>query len=138
MSPRKARLKPGARAAVEDFLDSLDDLNEVQLMEIYAAWQARDREAHQHAWTSAVAAAATSGLTTEMHAARDAALAWAIKGTNAPWPYGFRMEDMWSQLKRQAAPALADAAAAIVLSGRLDQVAEAALLGPWRSISRPS
>ena len=132
-TPRRIALDRATAEALEDFLDSLDDLNEVQLLSIFATWQARDESAHANAWTAAIAVAARDGLTSEMERAKHAALTWATRGTNAPWPYGVRMEDMWLQLRRQVGPALADAAVATALAGRLDPEAEAVLLEPWRS-----
>jgi hypothetical protein len=125
------RLRPvGSYEAVEEFLDSLPNLGEVQLLEIHAAWQARDRQAHENAWTAAIAAAATAGLTADLERARDEALQWAIRGTNVPWPYGFN-ESARLDERRGAGPALADAAVAILLEGRLDEKSRAVLLAPW-------
>ena len=115
---------------LEDFLDSLGFLNESELLGLAASWEARDTRAHEDAWTQAVACAAVSGLTIQMEEARDAALSWATRGTNVPWPYG-RMEDMWLDIRRRAGPALADAAVAMVLGGHLDEAARAVLLAPW-------
>jgi hypothetical protein len=119
---------------LDDFFDSLDFLDETQLLELAASWKARDTRAHEDAWTQAVACAAVGGLTTAMEEARGAALSWATRGTNVPWPYG-RMEDMWLDLRRGAGPALADAAVAMVLGHRLDEAARAVLLGPWLNVA---
>lgn len=127
----KKPIDPSAAGTLEDFLDSLDFLNEAQLLNLAASWEARDTRAHGDAWTQAVACAAVSGLTAAMEEAREAAMTWAIRGTNAPWPYGLPMEDTWLQIRRQAAPALADAAVVMVLGGRLDEATRAGLLGPW-------
>ena len=118
---------------IEDFFDGLETLNEAQLLRIASAWDARDQQAHEDAWTQAVARAAVGGLTVEMEDARTAAAAWATRGSNAPWPYGLAMEDTWLQMRRQVGPALADAAVAIFLGDALDEAARRTLLGPWLS-----
>jgi len=119
--------------ALEDFLDSLDLLNEAQLLRIHASWRARDNATYDDAWTAVMAAAAKAGLTGEMEQARDAVLSWATRGTNKPWPSGGFAEDSWLQMRRQAGPALADAAVAIVLGDRLDREPALVLLAPWLS-----
>jgi hypothetical protein len=126
----------GEVEALDRFFDSLSALDEVRLLAIYAAWQARDIHAHEHAWNAVIAAAATAGLTGDMERARDAALNWAIRGTNAPWPYG-RTEDMHLELRRHAGPALADAAVAVLLGRRLADEDSQTLLGPWVAGQEP-
>jgi hypothetical protein len=120
----------GTYEAVEEFLDSLEQLTELQLLALNAAWQSQDREAHDNAWTAAIAAAATAGLSREMERARDEALDWAFRGTNVPWPYGFN-ESAHLDVRRGAGPALADAAVAILLKGRLGEESQAVLMAPW-------
>jgi hypothetical protein len=120
----------GTYEAVEEFLDSLVQLTELQLLALNAAWQSQDKETHDNAWTAAIAVAATAGLRKEMERARNEALDWAFRGTNVPWPYGFN-ESAHLDVRRGAGPALADAAVAVLLEGRLDEDSRAVLLGPW-------
>jgi hypothetical protein len=70
---------------MRDFLASLSFLNEAQILELVASWEARDVRAHEDAWTQVIACAAANRLTAEMDEARTAAMTWAIRGTNAPW-----------------------------------------------------
>jgi hypothetical protein len=139
MRPR-ARGRGSGRAevdeAVEEFLESLDLLTETQLLEIHAVWQGRDPQAREDAWTAAIAAAATSGLGSRLEQARDAALSWAMRGTNVPWPYGFN-ESAHLDVRRRAGPALADASVAILLEGRLNEASRSVLIAPWlRAVER--
>jgi hypothetical protein len=117
--------------AVEAFLECLDELSEGQLLELAAVWSKQDSQAHDDAWTRAVAVAARDGLTDRFEQARDAATHWATRGTNVPWPYGFN-ESARADIRRQAGPALADAAVALLLGERLDEETGEILIGPWR------
>jgi hypothetical protein len=137
---RGSKPTPGGDVAaaqtIADFLGSLDDLNDVQLLGIYAAWQARDERAHEDAWTEVIATAAKEGLTVEVEHARDAALGWAMRGTNLPMPYTVWAQDALLPLRRQVGPALADAAVVMVLGSRLDEATGETLIGPWmRSVT---
>ena len=117
--------------SVRDFLASLSFLNEAQILELVASWEARDVRAHEDAWTQAIACAVANRLTAEMDEARPAAMTWAIRGKNAPWHDGGRMEDTCRDIRRGAGPALEDAAVAIVLGNRLDEATRALLMEPW-------
>jgi hypothetical protein len=134
---RDRKLVPNRLAApadvLDDFIASLDELNDVQLLDIHAAWRGQDMSAHEDAWTAVIAAAAVAGLTAEVEQARSAALDWACRGTNLPWPQAGWAEDTRSQIRRQAAPALADAAVAMILADRLDEASGETLIGPWRN-----
>jgi hypothetical protein len=130
--------KPGDLPDLDGFLASLDALRETDLLTLAAGWSGADRRAHEDAWTRVVAAAAANGMTDRVRAARQAALDWAIKGTNFPWPDAGYMEDMKLHIRRGAAPALADAAVAIALGDRLDSESADTLLAPWRSLAGAS
>jgi hypothetical protein len=112
-----------------DFLDKLDHLNQEQLLSLAASWGAREKLPHRDALAQAVAAAAEFGLTAQMEEARGAAVRWALRGPSDLW--AVTLQDERLQPRRQAAPALADAAVAIVLGGRLNDWARALLLEPW-------
>jgi hypothetical protein len=51
---------------MRDFLASLSFLNEAQILELVASWEARDVRAHEDAWTQVIACAAANRLTAEM------------------------------------------------------------------------
>jgi hypothetical protein len=121
-------------AELDRFLASLDALDETDLLTLAAGWNGAEKSAHEDAWTRVVAVAAATGMTERVRAARQAALDWAIKGTNFPWPDAGYMEDMKLHIRRGAAPALADAAVAIALGDKLDRESADTLLGPWRSL----
>ena len=123
---------------LDRFIDSLDALDETDLLNLAASWGALDKSKHEDAWTHVVAAAAKAGLTERVEEARQSALGWATRGTNFPWPDAGYMENMKAQIRRGAAPALADAAVAIALGERLDRESADTLLGPWRAISGDS
>ncbi len=121
-------------AELDRFLASLDGLGETDLLNLAAGWNGVDRSARDDAWTAALAAAAKAGLTEAVQKARRSALDWATRGTNFPWPDAGYMENMKAQIRRGAAPALADAAVALALGDRLDPQSADTLLGPWRAV----
>jgi hypothetical protein len=121
--------------AVDRFIDSLDFLNQEQLLGMTAAWRSADTQAREDAWTKVRATAAIAGLSNDVEHVRDRAMHWAARGTNTPSPYTLTTDDQWGQVRRAAAPALADAAIAIALGNRLDEATRDVLLGPWLRVS---
>ncbi len=121
--------------SVEEFLESLDELLDVQLLEIHATWRRTDPRARERAWTAAAAAAARSGLTERLGQVREAATQWATRSPTGPWLYSFN--DMGrADMRRQAAPALADAAVALLLGDHLDEKSGDVLIAPWLRSTR--
>ena len=127
--PRRTSATPLQTAEIAAFFDQLDRLNQEQLLSLGASWQAREKLPHQDALTQAVAAAGEFGLTAQMEEARDQAVRWALHGPSDLW--AVTLQDERLQLRRQAAPTLADAAVAIALGDRLNDGARALLLEPW-------
>ena len=120
---------------VEEFLESLDELLDVQLIEIHATWRGTDPQARERAWTAAAVAAAGSGLTERLGKVREAAIQWATRSPTGPWLYSFN--DMGrADMRRQAAPALADAAVALLLGDLLDEKSGEVLIAPWLRSAR--
>lgn len=127
--PRRTSAKPLQTAEISAFFDQLDRLNQEQLLSLAASWQAREILPHQDALTQALAVAGEFGLTAQMEEARDQTVRWALQGPSDLW--AVTLQDERLQLRRQAAPALADAAVAITLGDRLNDGARALLLEPW-------
>jgi hypothetical protein len=57
-------------AEMQGFFERLGRFNQEQLLSMRAAWQTTSREAHEDAWTTVRAVAATSGLSTEIERVR--------------------------------------------------------------------
>lgn len=55
--------------AIEDFFDTLESLNDAQLLGLAASWEARESWPHRDALSQAAARAAESGLTARMEGA---------------------------------------------------------------------
>lgn len=121
--------------AVDRFIDSLDFLNQEQLLGMTAAWRSADKQAREDAWTKVRATAAMAGLSKDVDHVRDRAMHWADRGTNVPTPYTLNRDDAWLQVRQGAAPAIVDAALAIALGNRLDEATRDVLLGPWLRVS---
>ena len=118
--------------AMNDFIGSLDLLNEANLMVLVASWGAVAQRDHEAAWAEVRRVATDDGLDADVKAVRDRAMQWAYRGTNIPAiPYSMMSDDEWLRLRREAAPALVDAALAVALGDRLGQSARNVLLAPW-------
>jgi hypothetical protein len=117
-------------AEMQGFFERLGRFNQEQLLSMRAAWQTTSREAHEDAWTTVRAVAATSGLSTEIERVRKKALAWTTKNSNTI-PYQLNNDRMWQQIKMEAAEAIVDAALAVALGDRLDAQSHDILIEPW-------
>jgi hypothetical protein len=67
------------------------------------------------------------GLATEIDEIRERAMAWASHGDDG-MPYAFGDNEMWAQLKNEAAGAVVDIALGIALGDRLDEQTRETLL----------
>jgi hypothetical protein len=123
--------------AVDRFIDSLDHLDQDQLMVLHASWRAVDPAVRGDAWAQVRAVAARQGLTKGVGRVRDRAMSWATRGADLV-PYNFHLDDMWLQLRQESAPAIVDAAIAVALGDRLDEATRDVLLGPWLRASEES
>jgi hypothetical protein len=120
--------------AMDRFIDSLDLLDEPTLMVMVAAWGAISHRDHEAAWAEVRRVADREGLQGEVQEVRERAVRWSYRGSNIPaMPYSLQSEDQWVGLRREAAPALVDAALGIALGDRLDEFTSGVLLGPWIS-----
>ncbi len=119
---------------VEGFLAELPRLDRGQLLAIEAAWESTDPAARAIAWTTVQGRAVASGREKDLERGREAIVHWAstpeaITGQES----GTRLDLLLTDLRRRAAPALIDAAAAVLLGDALDEGTRDVLLSPWRS-----
>jgi hypothetical protein len=116
---------------MDRFIDSLDHLTEEQLLGMAAAWHSSDEQAREDAWTQVRAV----GLAHEVEHVRQRALDFATGAGVLFYPYTIDSDDLARHARREAAPALVDAAIAIALGDRLDETTREVLLGPWLRVS---
>jgi hypothetical protein len=121
--------------AMGQFIESLDGLTEEQLLGMAAAWGSVDEQARADAWTQVRAVAAKEGLGRDVDQIRERAMEWATRGTDPGWPYALDAGDLSRKARKEAAPAVVDAAIAIALDDWLDESTRDVLLGPWRRVS---
>jgi hypothetical protein len=117
---------------VEALLAELPDLDDAQLMSIIAAWENADPELRSRA-LRVLREKETSARLGQAQRSVDAVSHWA----NTPeLPIGSAPDVLRSDLRRRAAPALSNAAAAMALGDALDPATRDVLLSPWRSRRR--
>jgi hypothetical protein len=113
---------------MDAFFERLDRLNQAEVQAMAAAWHAKSPAEHEAAWAAVRAAGVRDGLTKEIERVRDKALERASRGTNSV-PY--TVIDFTRETRIEAGGAIADAAIAGALAGRLDGVTYDFLVGPW-------
>jgi hypothetical protein len=117
------------------FFDTLDHLDEAELLRMRAAWRSVPREAHERAWAAVRAAGSRDGIAAAIDRVRGRALAWASRGTNTR-PTQVSDDITWLDIKHEASEAIVDAALAIALDERIDPEARATLLVAWNPPAR--
>jgi hypothetical protein len=140
----RRRTGPKVRAGGTDpggdldrFLDGLSALDRGQLLAIAGTWETADSTARAAAWRSARRVAEALGWTHELDRTRETVAGWATtRLAITGWDSGAGMDRVLIDIRGRAAPALMDAAAAILLGDRLDEPSRAALLAAWESRSR--
>ena len=118
-----------------DFLDQASRLGIEDLRALGAAARARDADRVADARAVASAAIRASGRAREIEELREQIAAW--EGAQVgPWTWAWAsMTDIdRGDVRREAAPALMDAAVAIVARGRVAPDVRDALAGPWLEV----
>ena len=118
---------------VDRFFEYLEHAEADLLLALSAAWRAVEEQAREEAWTRVHDAAKRTRTERGVETVRDRAMHWAGR---SGYSYGEITaygggQPLWGDVRRQAAPALVDAAVAIALGRRLDSASREVLLGPW-------
>jgi hypothetical protein len=128
---------PSRSEQTEKLVRVLTGLDEAHLMAISSQYRSGDDDKRQAARISANAAASDLGLAGELDRSRDAILHWSFANGSRSGAYAFASipgEVLLADLRGQAAPALLDAALALLLDGSLDVSAAETLLEPWDAV----
>jgi hypothetical protein len=129
-------LSDQARAELDALLASLDLLTDDDVWYLADLWAKEDDAARRGAWVKAKAAIEASGVVGELDRVRSSVGAWmqanssdfsGIEGLLGSAGQG-------ASGRRGAAPALIDAAAAVLAGDALDEREQKVLLGPWRGL----
>ncbi len=126
---------PEEDPVIIDFVDRASRLGLEDLRALGAAARARDGDRVADARVVASAAIRASGRTREIEKLREQIAAW--EGAQVgPWTWAWAsMTDIdRGDVRREAAPALMDAAVAIVARGSVDPDVRDALAGPWLEV----
>jgi hypothetical protein len=130
-------LSDHARAELDELLASMELLEDDDVAYLAELWEKEDGDARRSAWGKAKPAIEKAGLTRELDRVRTAVGSWmqasasdfqGIEGLlgGAGGPAGVR---------RAAAPAFIDAAAAILAGDALVEGDRKVLAGPWRALT---
>lgn len=130
-------LSDHAQAELDELLASIDLLPDDDVAFLAELWEKEDQDARRSAWMQAKAAIENAGLMRELDRVRIAVGEWmqasaadfqGIDGLlgGAGGPAGVR---------RTAAPAFIDYAAAILAGDALDDAEKAVLVRPWSSLT---
>ena len=126
-----------AQAEIDALLAGLDLLTDDDVWFLADLWQKEDAAARRRAWPKAKAAIEAAGADRELTRVRTAVGEWmqasrsdyqgleGLLGASGPV----------AGSRRTAAPALIDAAAAILAGDALDRADQAVLLGPWQTLT---
>ena len=120
---------PNAEAVLE-ILDRLEDLNPAEARPLAEAWLAIPRSDRERARKAARKLGEDDAeLGRHLQLAREAVGAWmAVTG---PYPEFVNAEPDWGRLCTQSGEAALDAATAVILEGRLEEIHYESLLEPW-------
>jgi hypothetical protein len=120
---------------LEALFGRLPSLDQGELFELAGAHDAEDPVRAQ-AWTSVQEVVSADHLERDLDEVRSEVGAWATRlGTIAGQQIGSGMSNqLLGDARRAAAPAVLDAAVALLLGARLPESERAALLGPWDSV----
>ena len=130
-------LSDHAQADLDELLASMELLEDDDVAYLAELWEKEDGDARRNAWATAKPAIEKAGLTRDLDRVRMSVSAWmqanasdfqGIEGLlgGAGGPAGVR---------RAAAPAFIDAAAAILAGDALDPDEQSVLAGPWRTLT---
>jgi hypothetical protein len=112
---------------LNSFFDTMDHLEEVELLRMSAAWRSVARSTHEEAWAAVRTVGARYGISKEIDWVRKRAMAWASRGNNSI-PYMIDNNETWAAAKLQAEEAIVDIALGIALGDRLDDQTRVTLL----------
>ncbi len=130
-------LSEQVRSQIDELLASMDLLADDDVAYLAELWDKEDKRARGSAWAKAKPAIEQAGLTRDLDRVRVSVSSWmqaspsdfqGIEGLlgGAGGPAGAR---------RAAAPALIDAAAAMLAGEALDSDEQRVLTGPWRTLT---
>jgi len=117
-------------AAVLDILDRLEEVGPEQARPLAEAWQAIPRSDRDRARKAARKLGEEDAeLDRHLQLAREAIGTWmAVTG---PYPEFVNTEPDWGRLCNQSGEAALDAATAVILEGRLEEICYESLFEPW-------
>jgi hypothetical protein len=117
-------------AAVLDILDRLEELGPAEARPLAEAWLAIPKSDRDHARKAARKLAEEDlELGRHLQLAREAVGTWmAVTG---PFPEFVNADPEWGRLCNQSGEAALDAATAVILEGKLDELQYESLLEPW-------
>ena len=137
-SPRRSESAHSAeRRAVEDVLDTLDGLDEADMLALKALWDDQSGAMRERAWRHAKSIIERRGLDDSLYWAREAVAAWAgAARTDFSGIEGLLGRPGTQVCGRQVAvPAVLDAVAAILARDELSADEEATLSTPWAEVT---
>lgn len=124
-------------ADVRDLLERLPYLGQGELMALAGAHEA-EGDARRAAWRAVEAAARARDGGRDLDRLRAEVTAWATR-LDVIVGYETGTSSQVVEARRAAAPAVLDAAAALLLADDLPEADRAVLLGPWHSVAaRPA
>jgi hypothetical protein len=130
-----------AQRELDRFFERLDRVDTDVPLVMGAAWHSADPQEREDAWKQVRALGRRAALGRRIDEARERALQWAQRPGQTYSDltlYGGGLDPIWNDARRQAAPAIIDAAVAIVLGDHLDEKSRDVLLGPWlRAVEQP-
>jgi hypothetical protein len=126
--------------ALDLLLDSLGPLTEDQLFVLIEAWHEQDEAARRRAWTRAKAEISRRRLDRSLERARHHVARWAAAGRNDYHGIGglLGLPSQDARLRTEAAPAVLDAVAGLLVGDALEDDERLALLAPWRALDEDS
>lgn len=123
--------------ALEALWEALAELDRGELLLLGATRSANEEAARNAAWSTARSAAARLARTDELARLEADIVRWADTGGARSGVYAFASpagDLLLADLRRQAIPAVFDAAAALLLGDALDDTSRRMLLTPWRRL----
>lgn len=125
----------GTNAELDALFDRLPGLDRGELFALAGAHGSRD-SAREDAWAAVRRAVSADHLERDLDRLRSEVGAWATHlGSITGQEAGSGLSDLFmADARRAAAPAVLDAAVALLLGARLEDHERAVLLGPWNRV----